>query len=95
MEQITVILDAERFDKAVHGGLELSPDLPVLPECGDLAFYVKPNATVGGKPMVVVTFTVKLPDGKFARAQATNTFANYELMANIMHGWKMGGHLDK
>lgn len=90
MESVTCLLSAEHFDKAVHGGLDANP---VLPECGDLAVYVKPNATVNGNPMAVLTFTVRLPDGSFARAQSTTTLALWESVLRIFRGWKDGGHV--
>lgn len=65
MESIRVVLDdAAQFDAAVHG---------TMPECGDLALIAKSNGTVKGAPVVVVTFTVVLPDGTKARAQAVTT----------------------
>lgn len=89
MEHVDCCLSPEKFDQAVHGnGVD-----PVLPECGDLAFYFKPNATQGGKPAVVVTFTVQLPDGSLAKAQAVTTLANFESVAACVRGWKSGGHL--
>lgn len=90
MEHVECCLDDKKFDEAVHGSVE---DLLVLPECGDLAFYVKKNATVKGKPMVVVTFHVQLPDKRIARAQAVTTLANFEGVMACMRGWKEGGHL--
>ena len=89
MEGIDCRLSPEMFDKAVHGGI----DHPVLPECGDLAIYVKPNATVAGKPMAVVTFSVQLPDGSHARAQATTTLALLDAVYSCIRGWREGGHL--
>lgn len=84
MEVLRCQLSADEFDKAVHEG---------LPECGDLAVYIKPNATVRGNPMVVVTFTVQLPDGTKARVQATTTLALYESTFACIRGWKSGGLL--
>jgi hypothetical protein len=89
MEAVDVALSAEKFDAAVHGnGVD-----PVLPECGDLAFYFKPNATAGGRPALVITFGVRLPDGSLARAQAVTTLNNFEAVAALVRGWKSGGHL--
>lgn len=90
MESIKCQLDSESFDKAIHGGLD---DKPVLAECGDLAVFVKPNATVGGNAMAVVTFTVQLPDGTLARAQAATTAALLEMVARCIAGWRSGGHI--
>lgn len=89
MERVDCCLSAEKFDQAVHGnGVD-----PVLPECGDLAFYFKPNVTEGGKPGVVITFGVQLPDGSLARAQVVTTLANFEAVAACVRGWSAGGHL--
>lgn len=90
MEGVKIALDADRYDKAIHGGLD---GLPVLPEGGDLAVYVKPRATANGKPGAVLTFTVQLPDGTAARAQAATTLALFEAMASACRGWRDGGHL--
>ncbi len=88
MEHVKLELNGDKFDKAVHGGLDA---LRVLPECGDLAVYVKPNATVAGKPMVVFTFTVVLPDGSHARVQATTTLAIFDTMRAGVTGWDKAG----
>jgi hypothetical protein len=89
VEHLTCKLDPEAFDAAVHG----RPGEVVLPEGGDLAFVFKPNATEGGNPGLVVTFTVQLPDGTTARAQAVTTLANFELAAGIVRGWRARGDL--
>lgn len=91
MENVTVVIDAGKFDEAVRGGL---PDgLPVLQEGRDLAVYVKPGATAGGKAAAVLTFTVQLPDGSFARAQAVTTLALLESLGMAAKGWREGGHV--
>jgi hypothetical protein len=90
MEGIVLKLDAAEFDKAVHGGLGL---VRVLKEKGDLAVYVKPDATVGGKAMAVITFTVEMPDGGIARVQAVTTAALLEMVGGAIRGWKSGGHI--
>lgn len=92
MEHLRVANSAVLFDRAVHGGLD-GETIPVLPDGGDLAVFVKPNATVGGRPGVVVTFTVRLPDGTMARAQSVTTLANFENVFAAIRGWKDGGHL--
>jgi hypothetical protein len=90
MEGIVLRLDAAEFDKAVHGGLGR---VRVLKERGDLAVYVKPDATEGGKAAAVITFTVELPDGTVARAQAVTTAALLEMVGGAIRGWKAGGHI--
>lgn len=89
MEHITCKLDPEAFDAAVHG----RPGEGVLPEAGDLAIIFKPRVTEGGKPGLAVTFTVQLPDGTPARAQAVTTLSNFELVAGIVRGWQARGML--
>lgn len=90
MEMLTVALDARQFDEAVHG----PPDgQPSLPEAGDLAIYVKRNATQGGNAAAVVTFTVQLPNGSFRRVQSVTTVANLINALTILNGWHDGGHL--
>lgn len=79
MEPITIIDDAQKFDKAVHGG---------LPEAGDLKFIHKPYATTGGKGAVCVTFTVQLPSGELATAQAVTTVNNLIAVGDAMRGYK-------
>lgn len=90
MESIKVCLDDEEFDNAVHGPPE---GQPALREAGDLAIYVKKDATVGGNAMVVITFTVQLPDGTMRRVQHANTAANLINALAVLKGWKDGGHL--
>lgn len=90
MEEIKVELDDVMFDLAVHGGLDGNP---VLPEGGDLAVYIKKNATVNHQPMVVFTFTVQLPDGSLARAQCPTTLKLFEAVSDCVRGWKDGGYL--
>lgn len=90
MEHLHVSLDADDYDKAIKGGLD---DKPVLPECGDLSFYVKPAATTGGKAGVAITFTVRLPDGSMARAQATTTATLIEMLAGALRGWRLKGDI--
>lgn len=90
MEHVVCELNAEKFNKAVHGGLDKNP---VLKEGGDLAIYVKPKATVNGNPMAVLTFTVQLPDGSLARAQCSTTYTLLMTAFGCLRGWKEGGHI--
>lgn len=65
MEQISIkINDAAAFDAALKESLA---------EAGDLQIITKDGATVSGKPAVMLTFTVTLPNGHHARAQAVTT----------------------
>jgi hypothetical protein len=90
MEAINVELSPEKFDAAVHGP---SDGQPSLPEGGDLAIYVKPNATVGGNAMAVITFSVQLPNGQVRVAQCPTTVNNLLMALSVLKGWKDGGHI--
>lgn len=90
MESMNIALSGEKYDKAIHGGLD---KLPVLPECGDLAVYIKPEATEKGNAGAVITFTVRLPDGSFARVQAATTAAMMITAGAAVRGWRDGGHI--
>lgn len=90
MEHVKCVLDGEEFDKAIRtqpGGP------PVLSEGGDVAFYFKNDATSGGKPGCCIAFTVQLPDGTFAKAQAVLTLALLDMVGMCVRGWRSGGHL--
>lgn len=90
MECIKLELNDEAFDAAVHGPPEGQPSLK---EGGDLAIYVKKNATANGNAMAVMTFTVQLPNGTLRRAQCPTTVANHINALAILRGWQEGGHL--
>lgn len=78
MEKIEVLLDdgtGRAFDAALQG---------TLPEAGDLCIITKDRATEGGNPGALLTFTVGLPDGKFARAQAVATVKNLILALDVL-----------
>lgn len=89
MEHINVQLSSEMYDQSLRGTAEV----PALRECGDLSIYVKPGATVGGRPGAVITFTVELSDGTKKRAQAVTTVALLDLALSSIRGWNDGGHL--
>lgn len=91
METIHIVLSDEKFDEAVHGPIEGQPSLP---EGGDLAIYVKKNATVNGNAMAVITFSVQLPGGSIRRAQCPTTVTNLLNVLTILQGWHDGGHLN-
>jgi hypothetical protein len=84
MERLSCKLSADEYDRAVRGGLQ---------ECGDLALYVKPDATYGGRAGVVITFTVELPDGSCRRVQAVTTVALFEEAAAVMRAWREIGEI--
>lgn len=89
-ELARVEMSTEKFDKTIHGELD---DLPVLPEGGDVAFFAKPLSTTDNHGAVVITFTVGLPDGTLARAQAVTTAKLFAMAGRIVQGWIDGGHL--
>jgi hypothetical protein len=92
MENLNISINPDKFDKAVHGGLDAA-GVPVLVQDGAGDIFVKPNGTVGGKPVAVITFLVKLPDGSTARAQLTTTAALLAMAGGIVKGWSEGGHI--
>ena len=61
MENIKVTHNDLQFDFLVRRG---------LPEGGDMEITIKENATQGGRPCAVITWSVQLPNGKTAIAQA-------------------------
>ena len=70
MESIRVVLNNDAtYDALVHGGLKQASAITV---CS------KRDATVGGKPGVVIAFDVRLPDGTIRQVQATTTLALLE-----------------
>lgn len=69
MESIRIEIDPKAYDRSVYG----TADVPALSEGADLSIYLKPKGTVGGLTAAVLTFTVHMPDGSIARAQATTT----------------------
>lgn len=68
MEKLDILLDpnsdGKDFDEALKG---------TLPECGDIKIIVKHGAMQSGKSAVLVTFTVRLPDGTLQRVQAVTS----------------------
>lgn len=77
MEHTNIKVDAARFDEVVHGG---------LPMGRDLEFVVKDGATQEGLPVVAITFSVQLPDGTLARAQAVTTARMVVALGRFMEG---------
>lgn len=80
MESISIILDdgtGKEYDAALKG---------TLPECGDLKFITKDKGTQSGNPIVLIAFTVQLPDGTMARAQAATTAKCIDGLAKALRG---------
>lgn len=70
MEVITVQLNKpEEFERLRIG----TDGAKVLPEGCDLQFVTKDGATDEGAAAVIIAFSVQLPDGRIARAQAVTT----------------------
>lgn len=78
MEHVTYLDDPAAFDRFVHEG---------LPEGQDLTLAIKARATAGGRPAVVLTWTVRLPDGSTARAQAVTTAGAFLALAAAVRGF--------
>ena len=78
MEMVRVVLDNDaEYDDAVGRG---------LPECGDLEIITKDKGTRDGNPVAVITFSVRLPDGSSARAQAVTTVNNLQMALGALDG---------
>ena len=68
MKHVSIILDdgsGKEFDARVRGD-------DVLKDCGDLEIVTKTQGTAGGRPIVILTFHVITPVGKF-RVQTVTT----------------------
>ena len=70
--------DVARFDELVHTG---------LPEGRNIEMASKMGATVNGEPAIVVSFTVQLPDGSTARAQAATTLKAFKAGVDTLAGY--------
>lgn len=80
MEHVRLVLGIdEEFDAALRG-----PD--VLQDRGDLSIITKDHGTVGGRPIVLLTFTVRLPDGREMKAQTVTTLGNFMSAAAGLRG---------
>lgn len=67
MERVAVIIDngsGLAYDAAL---------MDTLPECADLTLITKDGAMESGAPGIMVTFTVRLPDGSLRRVQAVTS----------------------
>ena len=50
----------------------------------DLTVITKSNATVTGRALAVITFTVQLPDGRLARAQTVTSVRNLAALGRAL-----------
>lgn len=57
-----------------------------LPECGDLTIITKHAAMESGAAAVMLTFTVRLPDGSLERAQAVTTMKLFRTITQVFQG---------
>lgn len=92
MECIRLYLGSkEEYDRGVHGSKQPG-GLPVLAEMGDLKIATLDDATVTKKPGAVLYFTVRLPDGTKAQAQAVTTVGLLATLAAALRGrYGLGG----
>lgn len=78
MEHVNIKLNnPAEFDQAVHGG---------LPEGGDITLITKDRATEGGAAAVVLAWTVQLPGGGVALAQAVTTVKCLKMALAALQG---------
>lgn len=78
MEHFAVTLD-DGTGKAYDEALKDS-----LPEGGDLKAITKNDGTVQGNPIVLLTFTVQMPDGTIRKAQAATSVKLFLFAARLM-----------
>jgi hypothetical protein len=80
MEHVQISLDdgtGAKFDEALRD---------TLPDGGDLRVVTKDNGTVGGRPIVMLTFTAQLPDGSVRRVQTVTTVRQFQAVAAAIRG---------
>jgi hypothetical protein len=70
MEQLNVLNDANEFDRILQDSRDNG-----YKDGGDLRMVMKEKATVGGKPAVVLTFTIEV-DGELKKVQTVTTLSN-------------------
>ena len=87
MERLNVKLDPDKYD-------EYCRKENTLPECRDLEILVKPKCTPTGQAGIMITFTVELPDGSKARAQATTLENLFVAAGKCVEAYRQGGHLE-
>ena len=81
MEHIEVTMNNKAaFDQAVEGGLPVT-------ERADLEFITVDNGTEEGRPAVVITFSVRLPNGEGGyRAQIVTTVRLLNMALSAIKG---------
>lgn len=68
----TKLNDVERFDEVIRNS---------LPDGGDMEIVTKDAGMESGRGIVMVTFTVRCPDGSLRRAQSVTTMRNFRAIA--------------
>lgn len=77
MEALKIKLNnVKRFDEIIKAS---------LPEDGDMEIITKDAGMVTGRGIVMVTFTVRLPDGTKARAQSVTSLRMFKSMADAIN----------
>lgn len=82
MENFQIILDdgtGQAYDAVIQKGRAKN-----IRECGDLKVITKTNGTVGGSPVLLFTFTVRLPDGTLIPVQAATTAKLFVQVADVV-----------
>lgn len=94
MESIRLLIDDAEFDRIVHAGLPEGCDLTVAmkeqadpPPPGEMTVAAKARATQGGKPALVISWTVRMPDGSTALVQAVTTCGAFLMLAAGVRGF--------
>lgn len=81
MENLKIALGVdEAFDELVHAPGHLA-DVE-----NSVRIATKDDATITGKPGVVIAFDVRMPDGSFARAQTVITVALLATVFSALRG---------
>jgi hypothetical protein len=84
MESISVKLDdgtGKVFDEALAKSKKSN-----MPECADLTIITKDDGTAEGNPIVMITFTVRMPDGTFQTVQAGTTAKCFAMAGAAVKG---------
>lgn len=68
----TKLNDVDRFDEVIRTS---------LPDCGDMEIITKDAGMQSGRGIVMITFSVQLPDGTMARAQSVTTMRMFRAIA--------------
>ncbi len=76
MEQLKLKTNnVERFDEVIRDSLR---------DCGDMEIVTKDAGMQSGRGIVMVTFTVELPDGTLRRAQSVTSMRMFRAIAHAI-----------